>query len=125
MDQKQTAKTKCKLFWDKNKKRILIIGGVTIVIIGAIGGIKVITSRKAKPYSGEWLESLTDEEWANEREKVRQAFVASGDDFHTACWLENLLARFDAVKRARDWADVTDYEYPKYSSNGPYLLSDD
>lgn len=125
MNQEQTFGAKCQDFWNKHHKKILIIGGGAIALFGAIGGIKMWASQEPRPYSNKWIESLSNKEWETEREVVRQAYASSGNDICVANILDKILYRFDAIKRARDWAGCTDYKPPNFPEHGSNLYIKD
>ena len=69
-----------------------------------------------KKYSEEWIESLSNEDWNQEREKVRV-------DYEREDWRE-LLDRFDEVHRKKH-DDGKPWNPPKHTAHGWHLPDDD
>lgn len=124
--------------WISNHKRQLILAGVSVSSIIAVGlGAKnkdAITAlgnqlieeiKKPNPYSRKWFESLSEEDWHSEREKVRQAYCSSGDDPRAANILQNLLWQFDNEKNKRTCGDEIPQGPAIHREHGWYLQNDD
>lgn len=69
-----------------------------------------------KKYSEEWIASLSDEDWNEEREKVRV-------DYDREDWRE-LLDRFDEVHHKKH-DDGEPWSPPKHTAHGWHLPDDD
>ena len=106
------------------------------IAIGAafiIGFLKLSTRKGDKEenpyslygkYSKDKLESMSDEELAEEREKVRLAFISRDTSEIVATTLQNILYVFDAVMRERE-DDGTEWTPPAHRENGWYVANDD
>ena len=88
-----------------DKKRI--INGILIfsgIVFGSYGLYKGISSREPVKYSLDWISRLTDQEWENEREIVRQKFCCPEYSTEVREDFKRILNLFDKVKSERDWA---------------------
>ncbi|GHU53416.1 hypothetical protein FACS1894132_05510 [Clostridia bacterium] len=106
------------------KKNIGKVVGIGVAIIG-VGLLKLLSDNKNTKYSNKWFEVASDDELEVEREKVRQEYCSSGDNYSLAVGLQKLLWRFDDVMSKRSWNGSTDYGYPKHREHGWYLPNDD
>lgn len=128
------------LAWIKNHKKQLILAGLSITtIIATIVGLKNKEAIKElwgslkdemekvsrTPFSSKWFETATDTELDVEREKVRLSFCSSGDDYETACSLQNLLGRFDKEMSKRAWGDEVPHAPSNHREHGWYLPNND
>ena len=75
----------------------------------------------ANLYSSDWFAKATDAELNLEREKVRLAYCASGDNFSEAGRLQNLLWRFDKEMSKRAWGDEIPHAPSTHREHGWYL----
>lgn len=120
--------------WIKSHKKQLIISGISIpTIIAIVAGIKNKEALKellnglkkgietANLYSSDWFAKATDAELNLEREKVRLAYCASGDNFSEAGRLQNLLWRFDKEMSKRAWGDEIPHAPSIHREHGWYL----
>ena len=76
-------------------------------------------------FSKKWFSSASDEELETEREKVRQEYCASGDDFDKACELQETLYEFDDEMSKRAWGDEEPHAPSYHREHGWYLPNDD
>lgn len=124
--------------WIKEHKKALIAAGISIsVLLAIVFGIKhkdTISAlwnqlqeeiRKSKLYTPKWFETVSDADLELEREKVRLAYCASGDNFSEACALQNLLRRFDREMSKRAWGDEIPHAPSIHREHGRYLPNDD
>ena len=124
--------------WVKKNKKALIVAGISIsALILVILGIKNKDAilklwkelqesiKRADMYSSKWFETISDAELEAEREKVRLAYCASGDNFSDACALERLLQRFDREMSKRAWRDEIPHAPSIHREHGWYLPNDD
>ena len=105
-------------------KKLLALGGVLL----AGTAVALLASRNGEDefsYSGKWLNGASDDELNTEREKVRQAYCSSGDDFDRACNLQNTLYRFDKELSKRAWGDEKPKAPSIHREHGWYLPNDD
>lgn len=124
--------------WIKVHRKQLILIGVSIpTLIAIVFGIKQKDAlmiiwqnlkeeiRKSNLYSRKWFENASKMELDLEREKVRLEYCSSGDDFSRACYLENLLRRFDNELSKRAWGDEIPHAPRIHREHGWYLPNDD
>lgn len=74
-------------------------------------------SRKPEKYSSEWISSLSDEQWKEEREEVRQRHCKGDEE----AW--DILGRFDDDWRRRK-DDGEPWTPPAHREHGWYLPND-
>ena len=79
----------------------------------------------AKLFSSKWFNSVSDSELEEKREEIRLAYCSSGDDFDTACRLQNLLWRFDEEISDRAWGDEEPQAPSCHREHGWYLPNED
>ena len=72
-----------------------------------------------------WFSNASDSELATEREKVRQEYSSSGDDFEKACRLQRELRQFDEEMSKRAWGDKKPSAPSIHREHGWYLPNDD
>lgn len=106
------------------KKIIKNVIGIGAAIAG-VALITLLSDNKNTKYSDNWFKSVSDDELEIEREKVRQEYSSSGDNYSLAVGLQKLLWRFDDVMSKRAWNGSNDYGYPKRREHGWYLPNDD
>ena len=124
--------------WIKaHKKQLVLIGISVTTLIAIVLGLKNKDAikelfdnlkdeiEKANLYSGKWFENATDAELDTAREKVRLDYCSSGDDFKSACSLQNLLGRFDKEMSKRAWGNETPHAPSIHREHGWYLSNDD
>jgi hypothetical protein len=87
--------------------------------------LKLLSDNKNTKYTDNWFESASDDQLETEREKVRQEYCSSGDNYSLAVGLEKLLWKFDDVTSERAWNGSNDYGYSKHREHGWYLSNDD
>ena len=80
-------------------------------------GIKAIS--RGPKYSERWIKSLSDAEWAKEREIIRLKFC-DHPNIDLGIKLQALLRLFDKVKREKDWNGV-EPGFPVPREHGWYL----
>lgn len=141
LEQNVEAETETKkdfIAWLKAHKTQLIFVGISVpTIIGVVLGLKnkdaIIALwnqlseeiKKVDIYSSKWFETVTDDVLSTEREKVRQAFCASGEKPLEAGRLQNLLWRFDKEMSKRAWEDEIPHAPSIHREHGWYLPNDD
>lgn len=76
-------------------------------------------------FGKKWFNSASDEELETEREKIRQEYCSSGDDFNRACELEETLNDFDEEMSKRAWGDKEPYAPSIHREHGWHLSKDD
>lgn len=104
-------------------KKVVALG---LGVIAAGHGIaKIASGKEPAKFSTKQFESLSDTDLNTEREIVRKAFCASGDDFNLAARLQNLLGMFDKELSKRAWSGCIDYGFPVHSEHGWHLPSKD
>lgn len=86
----------------KTINKIIIGMGSLAVAFGTYKGL----SKEPAKYSFEWIKRLSDSDWKNEREVIRQKFCNPKYDDATRIRFQNLLRLFDKVKSDRDWAGL-------------------
>lgn len=123
--------------WIKANKESLLLAGLSITaLIVTILGIKNKNAiaelwnslkkelEKGSLYSAKWFENASREEKLAARNRIWQDYANPEleQGFRNQC--KKLLDIIDAdiEKRSRNGIE---YQYPAYSANGPYLLSDD
>ena len=124
--------------WIKTYRKQLILIGVSIpTLIAIVLGVKSKDAlmsvwqnlkeeiRKSNLYSSKWFEKASKIELDLEREKVRLEYCSSGNDFSRACYLENLLRRFDNELSKRAWGNETPHAPSIHREHGWYLPNDD
>ena len=105
-------------------KKLLALGGVLL----AGTAVAILSSRNNDDdlsYSSKWLNNASDDELDTEREKVRQAFCSSGDNYEKASKLQNTLYRFDKEMSKRAWGDEEPKAPSIHREHGWYLSNDD
>ncbi len=126
------------IIWIKAHKKQLIAAGISIttlvlIVIGLKNKGEIVRLwcvlqeriRRGEPYSTKWFATATDAELDFEREKVRLAYCSSGEDVHTASFLQNLLWRFDDEKSKRAWSNETPHGPSTRREHGWYLFNDE
>lgn len=126
------------LAWVNAHKTQLILAGISVsAIIAAVLGLKnkdaikalwdqvSAKTKEANIYSDKWFDTMTDEALSTEREKVRLAYCASGDNPLETSRLEKLLWRFDREMSKRAWGDETPHGPSFHREHGWYLPNDD
>ena len=81
-------------------------------------GLFDLFKREPEEYSNKWIQGLTDDEWEEEREKVRLRHC-SGDEK-----AQGILYRFDD-EWCRRKDDGTPWTPPAHREHGWYLSNDD
>ena len=76
-------------------------------------------------FGKKWFSSASDEELETEREKVRQEYCSSGDDFDRACELQETSYKFDEEMSKRAWDDEEPHAPSIHREHGWYLSNDD
>ena len=94
--------------------------GVSAVIVGA-GVIRILGDNQRIKYSDTWFNTVSNEVLDADREKIRQLFCAAGKDYSLSVSLQNLLYKFDDVKRTRAGICGKEYIYPKHREHGWHL----
>lgn len=84
-----------------NKRIIGILGGL---VVGGFGLYEVMKNKAPIKYSSEWIKNLSDSDWENEREIIRQKFCNPKFDENVRIGFKKLLDLFDKIKSDRDWA---------------------
>lgn len=136
-EEKQIINDEGFVAWVKSYKKQLIIAGIGIpTIIAIFAGIKNKEATRelwdslkkefeaAKLYSSGWFAKATDAELDLEREKVRLAYCASGNNFSEAGRLQNLLWRFDKEMSKRAWGGEVPHAPSIHREHGWYLPKD-
>ena len=104
------------------KKLLKTVG---IGLLGAALGLvlKILNTEDTSKYSDDWLESLSDEEFFEEREAVRKKARENGGDAEA----EILLQRFNREEYRRAEAVGASCENPNpiHREHGRYLPNDD
>lgn len=118
-----------------HKKQLIIVGISIPTLIAVIVGVKnngelakICNRLKEKMqasnlYSRKWFEKATDAVLASEREKVRVAYCASGDNFEKAVMLEKLLGLFDNELSRRAWGNEVSHAPSIHREHGWYLAN--
>lgn len=76
-------------------------------------------------FGKKWFSSASDDQLETEREKVRQAYCSSGDDFDKACKLQETLDQFDQEMSKRAWGGQKPSGPKVRREHGWYLPNDD
>lgn len=80
-----------------------------------------ISNRKPAKYSYNWIKSLTDKEWEDERKIIWQKYSNPEYDIDSRMRFWDLLELFDKVKSDRDWAGIKP-QGPSYHREHGYNL---
>lgn len=99
-----------------------LIGGGLVATL-CIGILALLSGKQPEQYSRKWIESLSDEDWSSEREKVRKMYGSPEYDDTTRMRFRDILDLFDRVKSDRDWAGK-EPGFPVHSEHGWYLPGD-
>lgn len=116
---------KAKQFVEKNKKQLLIIGGVL-----ATAGLVVIVSNvlgesDPDPYTTRWLEGLSDDELPEEHEKAKIAMRDAHGDWDQACKMDFWRRKIDSEIQRRKWGDTDTYVASPHREHGNNLYKPD
>lgn len=131
-DADSTLCADCKQVRKQKAKDRFIAVGKFVGAAAAVLGVAYLASQATGDddegelnYSGRWMRSATDYELDTEREKVKMAYCSAGDDFDSACRLQNLLWRFDEEMSKRAWAGEEPRGPGFHREHGWYLPNDD
>ena len=103
---------------NKGIKGFVAIAG--LMIAGKL--IKKVVNMPPPKYSIPWIRGLSDDEWAREREIVRQKSCDSSLSLGAITEWENLRNLFDKIKSEKDWAGRTPAapSYPREHGHNLY-----
>lgn len=87
-------------------------------------GLAIINSGPNK-YSREWIQNLSDEEWATQREEVRKRYCDPQYSDQERTRYQSILYLFDKIKSERDWAGETPHGPGYHREHGYNLAKDD
>ena len=96
---------------------IAIVGGLMLGGLGLYG----LANKEPVKYSLEWIKRLSPEQWAFEREIVRQKFCSSEYSEKMRIVFQNILSLFDKVKSERDWTGKIPQGPAFHREHGWYL----
>ena len=98
------------------------------VIGAAIGGTLMYKLKKTsspEKYSPEWIKGLTDSEWEEEREIVRQGMCNPKLGIAVQTQFQKILHWFDKAKSDRTWAGKMPTAPTVYREHGWHIYKDD
>ena len=105
-----------------NGKRILAgVGLAAGTLFALYKGVTALAGREPPKYSREWIEALTDAEWAAERQIIQDQYRNPALDIDFRESRRMLLFLFDKGKSAKDWAGQTP-KGPAYHREHGYNL---